>query len=194
MDKFSDLTVIERNILLEYIQSGTIPSDFDGEKYDRLNLIMKKLSTTRRSKFPGKNEKDGLVEDTASKLVDDIIDGIPDKSGTLLLTIPSLGIKSILTQDSVISNLPAYISTVTIERKSMKLYVYAVDVADVADRVDGADRALDGRDGTYYVIDNDTDPKETLYSQDSSDLGTALGSYTGGKYGSATVTLYVSRG
>jgi hypothetical protein len=188
MGKFSDLTVLERNVLLEYIQSGTIPSDFDGEKYDRLNLIMKKLSTIRRSKFPGKNEKDGLVEDTASKLVDDIIDGIPDKSGTLLLTIPSLGIKSILTQDSVISNLPAYISTVTIERKSMKLYVYAVDV------VDGADRALDGRGGTYYVIDNDTDPKETLYSQDSSDLGTALGSYTGDKYGSATVTVYVSRG
>jgi hypothetical protein len=191
MDKFSDLTVLERNILLEYIQSGTIPSDFDGEKYDRLNLIMKKLSTTRRSKFPGKNEKDGLVEDTASKLVDDIIDGIPDKSGTLLLTIPSLGIKSILTQDSVISNLPAYISTVTIERKSMKLYVYAVDVADARDKFEGG---ADGRDGTYYVIDNDTDPRETLYSQDSSDLGTALGSYTGGRYGSATVTVYVSRG
>ena len=43
MDKFSDLTVLERNILLEYIQSGIIPSDFDAEKYDRLYIIMKKL-------------------------------------------------------------------------------------------------------------------------------------------------------
>ena len=180
MDKFSDLTVLERNVLLEYIQSGTIPSDFDGEKYDRLNLIMKKLSTTRRSKFPGKNEKDGLVEDTASKLVDDIIDGIPDKSGTLLLTIPSLKIKSILTQDSVISNLPAYISTVTLNGRSIKLYVYALEV---------------GKNGTYYVIDDDTDPRETLYSQDGVDLGTAIGSYTGvGRGESATITVYVPKG
>ena len=126
MGKFSDLTVLERNILVEYIQSGIIPSDlnFDNEKYDRLYLIIKKLSTSRRSRFPGKNAIDVLGEESvASRLVDDIIDGIPDKSGTLLLTIPSLGIRSKLTQDSVISNLPAYISTVTIERKSMKLYI-----------------------------------------------------------------------
>ncbi len=73
----------------------------------------------------------------------------------------------------------------------MKLYVYAVDVADARDKFEGG---ADSRDGTYYVIDNDTDPRETLYSQDSSDLGTALGSYTGGRYGSATVTVYVSKG
>jgi hypothetical protein len=182
MGKFSDLTVIERNILLEYIQSGVIPSDFDGEKYDRLNLIMKKLSTTRRSRFPGKNSIDVLVEEdtSVSKLVDDIIDGIPDKSGTLLLTIPSLKIKSILTQDSVISNLPAYISTVTLNGRSIKLYVYALEV---------------GKNGTYYVIDDDTDPIETLYSQDGVDLGTAIGSYTGVDRGeSATITVYVPKG
>jgi len=179
MGKFSDLTVIERNILLEYIQSDVIPSDFDGEKYDRLNLIIKKLSTTRRSRFPGKNAIDVLVEDTSvSKLVDDIIDGIPDKSGTLLLTIPSLKIKSILTQDSVISNLPAYISSVTLDGESQNLYVYAID----------------DKNGTYYVIDKDTDPKETLYSQNVRDLGTPIGSYTGvGRLESATVTSNVGK-
>ena len=174
MGKFSDLTVLERNILLEYIQSGIIPSDFDIEKYDRLYLIMKKLSTSRRSRFPGKNAIDVLGEESvASRLVDDIIDGIPDKSQTLLLTIPSLKIKSILTQDSVISNLPAYISSVTLDGESQKLYVYAIN----------------DKDGSYYVIDKDTDPKETLYSQNVRDLGTPLGSYTGvGRLESATVT------
>ena len=174
MGKFSDLTTLERNILLEYIQSGIIPSDFDIEKYDRLYLIMKKLSPSRRSRFPGKNAIDVLGEESvASRLVDDIIDGIPDKSQTLLLTIPSLKIKSILTQDSVISNLPAYISSVTLDGESQKLYVYAIN----------------DKDGSYYVIDKDTDPKETLYSQNVRDLGTPLGSYTGvGRLESATVT------
>ena len=180
MGKFSDLTVIERNILLEYIQSGIIPSDFDGEKYDRLNLIMKKLSTTRRSRFPGKNSIDVLGEESvASRIVDDIIDGIPDKSGTLLLIIPSLEIKSILTQDSVISNLPTYISSVTLDGESQKLYVYAIN----------------DKDGSYYVIDKDTDPKETLYSQNVRDLETPIGSYTGvGRLESAIIRTYVSKG
>jgi hypothetical protein len=175
MGKFSDLTDIERNILLEYIQSGVIPSDFDGEKYDRLNLIMKKLSTTRRSRFPGKNSIDVLVEEdtSASKLVDDIIDGIPDKSGTLLLIISSLQIKAILKENGEILGLQSYISSVTIDGESQKIYVYAIS----------------GKDGTYYVIDNDTDPKTTLYTQDDADLGTPIGNYTGssGRLGTATI-------
>ena len=180
MGKFSDLTTLERNILLEYIQSGIIPSDFDIEKYDRLYLIMKKLSTSRRSRFPGKNSIDVLGEESvASRLVDDIIDGVPDKTTTLILTIPSLKIKSILTQDSVISNLPAYISSVTLDGESQKLYVYAIN----------------DKDGSYYVIDKDTDPKETLYSQNVRDLETPLGSYTGvGRLESATVTSSSSKG
>jgi len=180
MGKFSDLTTLERNILLEYIQSGIIPSDFDIEKYDRLYLIMKKLSTSRRGRFPGKNAIDVLGEESvASRLVDDIIDGVPDKTTTLILTIPSLKIKSILTQDSVISNLPAYISSVTLDGESQKLYVYAIN----------------DKDGSYYVIDKDTDPKETLYSQNVRDLETPLGSYTGvGRLESATVTSSSSKG
>ena len=180
MDKFSDLTVLERNILLEYIQSGIIPSDFDAEKYDRLYIIMKKLSAPRRNRFPGKNERDGLGETLASKLVDDVIGGIPDKSGTLLLTIPSLKIKSILTQDGEVLNLPTYISSVTIDGVSQKLYVYAID----------------DKNGTYYVIDNDNDPKTTLYTQDDVDLGTPIGNYTGssGRLGTATITIYVPKG
>jgi hypothetical protein len=80
----------------------------------------------------------------------------------------------------VISNLPAYISTVTLNGRSIKLYVYALEV---------------GKNGTYYVIDDDTDPRETLYSQDGVDLGTAIGSYTGvGRGESATITVYVPKG
>ena len=141
---------------------------------------MKKLSTSRRSRFPGKNSIDVLGEESvASRLVDDIIDGVPDKTTTLILTIPSLKIKSILTQDSVISNLPAYISSVTLDGESQKLYVYAIN----------------DKDGSYYVIDKDTDPKETLYSQNVRDLETPLGSYTGvGRLESATVTSSSSKG
>lgn len=180
MGKFSDLTTLERNILLEYIQSGIIPSDFDIEKYDRLYLIMKKLSTSRRGRFPGKNSIDVLGEESvASRLVDDIIDGVPDKTTTLILTIPSLKIKAVLTDlKEDIVNLPAYMSSVTLDGESQKLYVYAIS----------------DKNGTYYVIDKDTDPKETLYSQNVRDLGTPLGSYTGvGRLESATVTSNVGK-
>lgn len=180
MGKFSDLTTLERNILLEYIQSGIIPSDFDIEKYDRLYLIMKKLSTSRRSRFPGKNAIDVLGEESvASRLVDDIIDGISDKSETLILTIPSLKIKAVLTDlKEDIVNLPAYMSSVTLNGNSIKLYVYAIN----------------DKDGTYYVVDNDTDPKGTLYKQSVIGLGTALGSYIGvGRVESATVTSNVGK-
>lgn len=181
MGKFSDLTDIERNILLEYIQSGSRPSDI--EISDKLDLIVKKLSPSlRRNRFPGKNEKDIILEESrfASKIVDDIIDGIPDKSGTLLLIISSLQIKAILKENGEILGLQSYISSVTIDGKSQKIYVYAIS----------------GKDGTYYVIDNDTDPKTTLYTQDDAGLGTPIGNYTGssGRLGTATIISNESKG
>lgn len=164
MGKFSDLTTLERDILLEYIQSGIKPSGDEIEISDKLDIIIKKLSTSvLRSRFPEKDLKDGESTSMKSRIVDDIIDGIPDKSGTLLLVIPSLKTKSILTEYSTIGGLPAYVSSVTIDGVSQKLFVYLATV----------------KDGSYYVVDNDTNPKITLYRQEDLDLGTPLGSYVG---------------
>lgn len=200
MDKFSDLTNLERSILLEYVQSGIIPSDLDIEKYDKLILIMKKLSvSTRRSRVARKSEIDILPENTlVSKLVDDIIFSIPDKSETLILTIPSLKIKAVLTDSKEdVLNLPSYISSVTIEGVSISLYVYPVSTGDgvISDPGLVPVNPDASKSETYYVIDSDTDPKVTLFTQDAKDLVTvtAVGSYTSDIYGTATVTLNVGR-